>query len=150
MTGYLNDENINSQPFINIKNKKYYRTGDIFEKKKEIYYFLNRFDKLTKYKGFRINTLTIDNILQTLNFVKDAKTLVYKVNNKEVLTSFISVTKKINKDNILEKNILQKIQKELPKHNVPDKLIILNNLFYNDRGKYNIPKFNKILKRAIK
>jgi D-alanine--poly(phosphoribitol) ligase subunit 1 len=150
MPGYLNDKNINSITFINIRNKKYYRTGDIFEKKKEIYYFLNRFDKLNKYKGFRINTLTIDNILQTLDFVKDAKTLVYKDNNKEVLTSFVSVIKKINKDNNIEKNILQKIQKELPKHNVPDKLIILNDLYYNDRGKYNIPKFNKILKRTIK
>jgi len=40
MTGYLNDENINSQPFINIKNKKYYRTGDIFEKKKRNLLFL--------------------------------------------------------------------------------------------------------------
>ena len=150
MPGYLNNKNLNSLPFINIKNKKYYRTGDIFKKKNKIYYFLNRFDKLIKYKGFRINTLNIDNILQTLNFVKDAKTLVYKDNNKEVLTSFISVTKKIKKDNGLEKNILQKIQRELPKHNIPDKLIILDNLFYNDRGKYNISKFNKILKRAIK
>tara|TARA_Y100000389_G_scaffold16379_1_gene14476 strand:- start:2210 stop:3727 length:1518 start_codon:yes stop_codon:yes gene_type:complete len=150
MPGYLNDRNINNLRFINIKNKKYYRTGDIFEKKKEIYYFLNRFDKLTKYKGFRINTLTIDNILQTLDFIKDAKTLVYKDNNKEILASFVSVIKKINKDNEIEKNILRKVQKELPKHNIPDKLIILNDLFYNDRGKYNIPKFNKILNRALK
>lgn len=150
MPGYLNDKNINSLPFIKIKNKKYYRTGDIFEKKKEIYYFLNRFDKLSKYKGFRINTLTIDNILQNLDYVKDAKTFVYKDNDKEVLTSFVSIIKKANKDSKIEKNILQKIQKELPKHNVPDKLILLNELFYNDRGKYNIPKFNKILKSAFK
>ena len=149
MPGYLNDKTINSSRFVKIKNKKYYRTGDIFEKKKGIYYFLNRFDKLTKYKGFRINTLTIDNILQTLDFIKDAKTLVYKDNNKEVLTSFVSVTKKINKDKNIEKNILRKVQKELPKHNVPDKLIILDDLFYNDRGKYNIPKFNKILNRTL-
>jgi acyl-coenzyme A synthetase/AMP-(fatty) acid ligase len=150
MPGYLNDKNLSNLSFIDIKNKKFYRTGDIFEKKKDVYYFLNRFDKLIKFKGFRINTLNIDNILQTLNFVKDAKTLVYKDNNKEVLTSFISVTKKNKKDNGLEKNILQKIQRELPKHNIPDKIIILDNLFYNDRGKYNISKFNKILKRAIK
>ena len=118
-------------------------------KKKEIY-CINRFDKLSKYKGFRINTLTIDNILQNLDYVKDAKTFVYKDNDKEVLTSFVSIIKKANKDSKIEKNILQKIQKELPKHNVPDKLILLNELFYNDRGKYNIPKFNKILKSAFK
>ena len=88
--------------------------------------------------------------MQTLDFIKDAKTLVYKDNNKEILASFVSVIKKINKDNEIEKNILRKVQKELPKHNIPDKLIILNDLFYNDRGKYNIPKFNKILNRALK
>ena len=76
--------------------------------------------------------------------------MVYKDNNKEILASFVSVIKKINKDNEIEKNILRKVQKELPKHNIPDKLIILNDLFYNDRGKYNIPKFNKILNRALK
>ena len=36
MPGYLNDKNLSNLSFIDIKNKKFYRTGDIFEKKKDL------------------------------------------------------------------------------------------------------------------
>lgn len=57
MRGYLNYKN----PFIKIKNKIYYPTGDIVRenKKKEIF-FIGRSKDYIKYKGYRINLSGIE------------------------------------------------------------------------------------------
>ena len=57
MKGYLNYKN----PFIKIKNKIYYPTGDIVkENKKREIFFIGRNKDYIKYKGYRINLSSIE------------------------------------------------------------------------------------------
>ena len=56
MKGYLNYKN----PFIKIKDKIYYPTGDIVKENKKEKFFIGRNKDYIKYKGYRINLSSIE------------------------------------------------------------------------------------------
>lgn len=60
--GYINknDENINK--FIFLNGVRYFKTGDLVEKKNELIYFLGRIDNQIKIRGFRIEPEEIEYI----------------------------------------------------------------------------------------
>tara|TARA_B110001450_G_scaffold137107_1_gene128737 strand:- start:767 stop:2155 length:1389 start_codon:yes stop_codon:yes gene_type:complete len=66
MDGYVNSD---EKPFLQIKNKIYYKTGDNFIKKKGNYFFKGRLKDYIKVSGYRVNIQELENKLyDKLNF----------------------------------------------------------------------------------
>ena len=64
--GYVNSE---EKPFLKIKNKTYYKTGDNFIKKNGNYFFKGRLKDYIKVSGYRVNIQELENKLYNqLNF----------------------------------------------------------------------------------
>jgi len=98
MAGYLNYKN----PFIKIKNKIYYPTGDIVkENKKREFFFICRNKDYIKYKGYRINLSSIEQEISKklkLNIaVKMSKNqLILFVESRETKLIYNKIKKIIN------------------------------------------------------
>ena len=64
--GYLNAPN--KKKFFVYKNLRYYKTGDLFIKKNNLFFIKGRKDKLIKIRGHRVELLEIINQFQTVLF----------------------------------------------------------------------------------
>ena len=127
--GYLK-KNQNKERFF-VKNKiKYYNTGDICKKIGSNYFITGRNDKQIKIKGYRINTLEIENITKKLKEIEFAICFKKKKEDKLVLV-IISKKKK------LQKKIENQLKNNLPNYMVPQEIYFHNNINLNKNGKVN-------------
>ena len=90
MKDYINKEDSN-KIILYIKNKKYYRTGDLVEIKNKLLYLKGRVDDLVKIKGYRINPLEVDNVILGCKKILLSKTVV---DRKNALITFIQINRK--------------------------------------------------------
>jgi len=137
MKDYVNNENTEKDYFIYINNKKYYRTGDLVTKKKNLLYLKGRVDDLVKIRGYRINPLEVDNMLFNTKKIINSKTLVD--NKKNILITFVQLNKtsSINQVNKL-------ISKKLPGYMIPSKIITLKKFPLGKSGKIDKKKLMKL------
>ncbi len=133
MKDYINKDDIKKDYFVYIKGKRYYRTGDLAELKKNILYLRGRVDDLIKIKGYRINPQEIDNIMTTNKSIIFSKTLIDK--SKKKLITFVQRRNKINIS-----NINKFISKNLPSYMVPSCVIILKSFPLGKSGKVDKKK----------
>ena len=141
MEGYLNDPEKPKNAFINIDNKSYYRTGDLFHKDpKGVYYILGRVDSIVKVKGYRINTSTITNILTEESFVVEAITIVVDWDKIEKeIVSFVTLNSPFHN---FESILSEKCKAQLPLYMVPSRFYKIEKFPYGKTGKHDV----KVLK----
>ncbi len=143
MRGYLNDPKNTSATFIYYKSKKYYRTGDFFMKKGEVFFYIGRIDRLIKIKGYRINLNSIDEFFNSQNLVKETKSLLIENKKKErKIITFLVL--KNNKNNYLKK-LEKKTKKYFPTYMCPNKILILKKVPYNESGKLDEKYLRKMI-----
>ncbi len=130
-SNYLNMRQEYDNKIIKIKNKKYYKSGDIFLKKGDNYYFINRNDRQIKRKGYRIELEEIDNLIR----LKKVE-FVYSFQNKkgEIIT-LIKNKKKIDLNKI--------IKNKLPNYFLPDSIRYIDRVDYNQNNKVDYKKLEK-------
>ena len=127
--GYLKKSQ-NIERFF-VKNKiKYYNTGDICKKIGSNYFITGRNDKQIKIKGYRINTLEIENITKKLKEIEFVICFKKKKEDKLVLV-IISRKKK------LQKKIENQLKNNLPNYMVPEEIYFHNKINLNKNGKVN-------------
>ena len=137
MDGYLSkNQNNLINPFIKIKNRSFYKTGDIFKIDKKLLYFVGRKNQINKLSGFRINFSFIENAVEKLDFINEFKLYIKNDN----LYGFYTIKKKTS---IVNLKIFFK--KKFPTYMIPKKIIKVKNFPYNNRGKINY----NILERKI-
>ena len=137
MDGYVGKKKNNLIiPFVKIKNKWFYKTGDIFKREGKLFYFIGRKNQINKLAGFRLNFSFIENAVEKLNFINEFK---LHIKNDNLYAFYIS--KKKNKLSDL-KNFLKK---KFPDYMIPKKIINVKNFPFNDRGKINY----KVLEKKI-
>ena len=113
---------------IKIKNRKYYRSGDIFLKEGGNYYFINRNDRQIKRKGYRIELEEIDNLIRSKKVE-----FVYSFQNKKgQIVTLIKNKKKIDLNKI--------IKNKLPNYFMPDIIKYIDLVEYNQNNKVNYIK----------
>ena len=143
MQGYLGDKKKTKNAFITYNNIKYYRTGDLFKKNKNTYFYEGRFDKQVKIKGYRVDLNTIDIFFSKLKFIKESKTILLELKNniKKIITHVVLYDnlKKIN----FKKLIFFKLKKNLPSYIHPNEIIFLKKIPYNESGKFDELKLKK-------
>ena len=111
MKGYLNYKN----PFIKIKDKIYYPTGDIVkENKKREIFFIGRNKDYIKYKGYRINLSSIEQEIS-----KKLKLNIAVKISKNKLILFVE-----SQESKLLNNKIKKINSKLEFFERPEKFIL--------------------------
>ena len=141
MKGYLKDPKKTKLSFINYKGKNYYKTGDLFRKNKNTFYYEGRMDKQIKVKGYRVNLNTIDLFLQKLRIINESKTTLLK---RDRIITFCVLNVKKYKNKISKKKIFNLLKKDLPNYMLPNDIIFLKNIPYNDNGKFDEKYLQKI------
>ena len=136
MKDYINKEDSNKNYFLYIKNKKYYRTGDLVEIKNKLLYLKGRVDDLVKIKGYRINPLEVDNVILGCKKILLSKTVVDR--KKNALITFIQINRK---NKIAEINKF--IKSNLPNYMIPSKIIPLEKFPLGKSGKIDKKKLIK-------
>lgn len=133
--GYI-DKTLTKEKFITIKDKKYYKTGDICKIINKNYYFLGRVDNQIKINGYRVELDEIDTTINSF-FKINSNSIVL---NKKIYTF-------INKL-VSEKKIIKILTKKLPLYMVPNKIIYLNHIPRNKNFKIDTNKLKLIIKNA--
>ena len=68
--GYIKDKKLNSQKFIKIKNKRYYKTGDVAQRIGKFYFCSGRVDSQVKIRGYRIDTTEVESHIKKIRNIK--------------------------------------------------------------------------------
>jgi acyl-coenzyme A synthetase/AMP-(fatty) acid ligase len=136
MKDYVNKESTKNEYFININNKKYYRTGDLVKKSNNILFLKGRIDDIVKIRGYRVNPQEVDNLILCNKKIINSKTIVAKKENK--LITFIQIS-----NSSLKKNVEMFIKKSLPIYMTPYKIIYLKKFTLGKSGKIDKNKLSK-------
>lgn len=127
--GYVNTE-LNKDKFIIFNNKNSYLTGDLGYKKDNKFYCIGRKDKQIKYKGYRIELLEIEKVLNNLETIE--KSVVVPLIKKETINRIIAFIKV--KENVSEMEIREILVKKLPEYMIPI-IKIIQEFPLNQNGK---------------
>jgi len=121
-----------------IKNKIWYKTGDLMTLDNEnILHFKGRVDHQVKIRGYRVELEEIDSVIKNIKSCEQVVSIGWPiVNYKAVgIVTFVqqkSGNMKLNND---ENNLLSKCKKYLPDYMIPQKIIFLESMPYNNNGK---------------
>ncbi len=151
--GYLNREEVTQESFIInpyatnedlLKGyNRIYKTGDLvkWSTNGDLEY-IGRNDKQVKLRGFRIELLEIESILNTFTGIKQSTVLLDKKSNNPYLIGYYRSEAKID-----EEILRSHLAKHLPDYMVPNVLVHLNKFPITINGKLDVnalpcPNFN--------
>ncbi len=130
--GYLNPS-LNKNHFINFKNEKTYRTGDLGYKKDGKFYCIGRKDKQIKYNGYRIELSEIEKAFYTIEYIE--KVIVTTTKNDEgKINKIIAFVKEKENYEISKQDLKREISKTLPEYMIP-RIKIVKTIPINENGK---------------
>lgn len=141
--GYLN-KNQNKDKFIKIRNKTWYKTGDIVEKFKNAFIIKGRLDRVVKVKGFRIDLLEIEKYIRDYNIkIKNVISFISESIGEKKIIAVVEANEKIKIENL---NIY--LKKFLPHYMIPKKIFLVKKFKLNQNGKIDrkniIKKYSNI------
>ena len=119
----------NQNKFIFINGKRFYNTGDLSENYNDKFLFITgRNDKQVKVKGYRINTLEIENITKKISGINFC--MCFKKKNEEKLVLII-----ITEIKGIQSRVIDTLKTYLPVYMIPQNLIFKKNIKLNKNGK---------------
>ncbi|RUT68627.1 amino acid adenylation domain-containing protein [Flavobacterium cupreum] len=135
--GYLNNMEETKRHFISHPAVEglIYKTGDLakYNENGELE-FCGRKDSQVKIKGYRVEPIEIDNVLQKCSAVKNSVSVAKKdYNNDKHLVTYYK-----GADNVNEKEIISFLRNELPHYMVPDYLVSVAEFPLNSNGKIDV------------
>lgn len=139
--GYWKNEAKNSEVFVTIDNKKYYKTGDLcyFDEDGDIMYS-GRIDFQTKIQGFRVELGEIEFLAhQFLNQKTVAVTYVNKYGNTEIALF-------VETDKLEDSQLKEFLVSKLPPYMIPSKIQSLTKFPLNSNYKIDRKKLLTYLK----
>ena len=143
-TGYLNDLKKSNVVFVNFKNKRWYKTGDIgFKNKMGYVECLGRKDNQIKISGRRVEIGEIEFVLSKFKKTKNAVVIPIRDEREIVIGCVAFITESINKDEELE--IRSKSTQYLDKVFFPKRIITIENFPLTVSGKIDRRKLEEFI-----
>lgn len=143
-TGYLNDLEKSNDVFVNFKNKRWYKTGDIgFKNKMGYVECLGRKDNQIKISGRRIEIGEIEFVLSKFKKTKNAVVIPVRDERDIVIGCFAFIDASISKEEELE--IRSKSTQYLDKVFFPKRIITIEKFPLNNSGKIDRNKLKEML-----
>ena len=121
MLGYFNDNVLTIQSFKFINGIKMYQTNDIVYEIGGDIIFVDRNDDMLKRDGKRIYLSEIDNIVRSIEGVKDSATLVDDENSRLVMSFIVS-------EGVEQKKMEQELRRSYRHYMIPDKIYIVDTI----------------------
>jgi amino acid adenylation domain-containing protein len=139
-SGYINNAERNSEAFVEIEGKRYYKTGDIcyIDEEGDIFY-CGRKDDQVKVQGFRIELGEVDMLVK--KHLPSLLTVVVKYEDQNKITQ-IGLVIEGNKDD--HTNLGNQLREFLPYYMVPQKLVFVNELPQNSSNKIDKVKLTAL------
>ena len=136
--GYVNNIENTKRAFVKNPFGKgnMYKTGDMarLNEKYELEY-IGRRDFQVKLRGLRIELSEIDNCIKGIEKVKNAISMIQKVNQIDCICSYIVAKEKISAETIKEE-----LKKVLPYYMVPSHIIFIEEIPLSLNGKIDVKK----------
>jgi amino acid adenylation domain-containing protein len=143
-TGYLRDLKKSNDVFVNFKNKRWYKTGDLgFKNKMGYVECIGRKDNQIKISGRRIEIGEIEFVLSKFKKTKNAVVIPVRDEREIVIGCVAFIIESINKEEVLE--IRSKSTQYLDKVFFPKRIITIENFPLNNSGKIDRKKLKNLL-----
>ncbi|MFH0895031.1 MAG: AMP-binding protein [Bacteroidota bacterium] len=129
--GYWKNPEKNKESFIEIKGKKYYRTGDVCMKDEAgDYFYLGRKDHQVKIQGYRIELSEVEFHAKTMLDGRDAVASAIRDENGNALIALV-----IEGEEMQLENFLVKMREKLPGYMIPARFKFIEKFPLNANGK---------------
>ena len=136
--GYWDNEYLTSKYYTNFTlnnfSQKFYKTGDILEKKNDNYFYIGREDNQIKIRGHRVELSEVENVALNLTNVSEAVAITIGKNLEKKIFLFLKLSCE-NKINLI--SFSKYLKKKMPSYMLPKKIIILKEIPLNENGKFN-------------
>ena len=140
--GYWNDEEKTARAFVrnplgSTQQDRIYRTGDLARTREDgVIEYLGRKDFQVKHMGYRIEIFEIEKAILAQEYVHQAAVLLCKSLPEEVseLVAFIEAPGAVDPD-----AVWQALGRLLPSYMLPKRILTLDRIPLNDRGKTDRP-----------
>lgn len=148
MDAYLNDPERTAAAFVTMGGKRYYRTGDLFQRAANgVYSIVGRVDAVVKVKGYRINTNTIDSVLLDEKWLQDARTITVRTEDDEAhIVTFLSLSAPVAD---YAEILSRKCQAVLPQYMVPSHFFRLDQLPQGKTGKVDTAALKELAAQSL-
>ena len=138
--GYLNNEVLNAEKFVQINNKRTYKTGDQGYMIDGLLFYSGRNDDMVKLHGYRIELEDITSTIKDFPGIKNASTigLKNKGETKKIISFFTS-------DNeIILSDLVSYCKSKLPEYMLPSEMIKIDQIPLNTSDKVDKKKLEMI------
>ncbi len=140
--GYINQEELNKNAFIQWQDSRLYRVGDLaLQTLQGEFVILGRTDHQVKLRGYRIELEEIESCLKNYDAVRNAAVVIHE----DQLIAYLSVDDKTHDEHLL----IQHLKSHLPEYMLPHQLIYLETFPLSLSGKIDrksLPKPNLLPK----
>jgi D-alanine--poly(phosphoribitol) ligase subunit 1 len=141
--GYLNRPDLNELKFIQINNKRAFKTGDLGYFEDDMLFCKGRNDDQIKLHGYRIELNEITAKIEELQSVVKAETIALKRNNE--VKKIVSLIEVEHLDDAPSKEfILQHLKGTLPVYMLPSDIKFIDKMPLNQNGKADKNKLQEI------
>ena len=137
--GYLGG--VGSEKYEMINGTRWFRTGDIVEQHKGVYFCKGRMDSQVKIKSYRVELMDIEVHMKRFQGVDEAVCFVKEKRNKKMLAGVVRPKQNSKLD---LKELKRFITQHLPHYMVPNKIFILDEMPVNRNGKIDRQKVKEI------
>lgn len=117
---------------VDSDGRRYYKTGDLVTKEDGQLIFLGRIDRLLKVRGYRLQPEEIEHVLQGHAEVLEAAVIAIREEGVEYIAGVVATT---NPEEGLLTELQRLCEELLPPYMVPSKIVRLDALPRNERGK---------------
>lgn len=136
---YLNKPELTSKRFVQIKGKRFYRTGDQARWRKGLVEFCGRKDHQIKLRGYRIELGEIEKVMQKIEVVEESVAIFFR----EEEDSFIGLY--YRGEEIDSEQVQRHLEQHLPSYMIPQAIMYLEKFPLTRNGKIdkkNLPLFD--------
>jgi surfactin family lipopeptide synthetase A len=149
MDGYLSEPDLTEASKISFDGCIYYRTGDYFKRRGDIFFYQGREDNLVKVHGYRINTSDITAAVTSHHSIFEAVTLVVKVGDSNELVVFYSVDEAELVPTALVDELRAICLERLPKYMQPRYIFRIEVMPKGGTGKYDTRYLHKFASEQL-
>ncbi|WNG35601.1 amino acid adenylation domain-containing protein [Archangium violaceum] len=143
MEGYRGLDELSAQRFVHEPDgRKFYRTGDIVRVESGRLSFLGRRDRLVKIRGYRIQLEELEQALREHPAVTEAAVVTFQEEGREQLGAAIALREP---SEALVGEVRRHCAERLPPYMVPSRLLRLEALPRNSRGKVDVQEVSRLV-----
>lgn len=148
MQGYFkNDDKTNNALGIHpILGDKCLYTGDFGYKDDEGFFYLQgRQDDMIKYRGYRFYPCEIEDVIMKYNGINETAVLNFEFDTTQKLVAFVGT----KNEKFSSGELISFLKKQLASYQVPEQIIILQELPKNSNSKIDKIKLRELLENRV-